>query len=123
MKKLDYKRPFFRKTHAKKFLGILACSQTVYFFFRIGAPNPIFLTPGFLPASQWVPGLAPTYSLPLQWGPNTLDTALKSGTEPIRCGAFNYYFSRSVRRSFCLYDSWPRPVIFKTREYSAATKL
>ena len=41
MKKLDYERPFFRKTHARKFLGILACSQTVYFFFRIGAPNPI----------------------------------------------------------------------------------
>ena len=41
MKKLDYERPFFRTTHARKFLGILACSQTVYFFFRIGAQNPI----------------------------------------------------------------------------------
>ena len=34
MKKLDHKRPFFFKTHARKFLGILACSQTIYFFFR-----------------------------------------------------------------------------------------
>ena len=49
--------------------------------------NPFVPFVSFSTCYVWVPGLAPTNSLPLQWGPNTLDTALKSGTEPIRCGA------------------------------------
>ena len=42
MKKVDSKRPFFFKTHARKFLGILACSQTIYFFFRHRCTEPHF---------------------------------------------------------------------------------
>ena len=42
MKKLDYKRPFFRKTHARKFLGTPGLlTDRLFFSLDMGAPNPI----------------------------------------------------------------------------------
>ena len=121
MKKLDHKRPFFFKTHARKFLGILACSQTIYFFFRHRCTESHFSLldfylrlSGFQALLQVIHFLYCGVRIPL-----ILRSSLALNLSDVAL----YYFSSSVRRSFCLYDSWPGPVIFKAREYSAATKL
>ena len=109
-------RPFFFKTHARKFLGILACSQTIYFFFRHRCTKSHFsLLDFYLRLSglqallQLIHFLYSGVRIPL-----ILRSSLALNVSDVAL----YYFSRSLRRSFSLLET---PV--KAREYSAATKL
>ena len=106
MKKLEYKRPFFFKTDARKFLGILACSQTIYFFFRHRCTESHFSLldfylrlSGFQALLQLIHFLYSRVRIPL-----ILRSSLTLNLSDLAL----YYFSRSLRRSFRLYDCWRR---------------
>lgn len=106
MKKLDYKRPFFFKTHARKFLGILACSQSICFFFRHRCTKSHFSLldlylrlSGFQSLLQLIHFLYSGVRIPL-----ILRSSLALNLSDVAL----YYFSTSVRRSFRLCDCWRR---------------